>query len=44
LENEGQFFLALCGPASRYSPDEKSGAVAFVGFMDMGLCSSQPQK
>ncbi|KQM78787.1 hypothetical protein ASE74_12540 [Pedobacter sp. Leaf216] len=28
----GLWFLAVCSPAIRYSPDEESGAAASVGF------------
>ncbi|WP_055903144.1 hypothetical protein [Pedobacter sp. Leaf216] len=35
----GLWFLAVCSPAIRYSPDEESGAAASVGFRFLAVCS-----
>jgi len=37
--NESRCAVAVCGPAIRCGPDEKSGAAAAVGFMIRSLFS-----
>ncbi|MET4083370.1 hypothetical protein ABIB40_003341 [Pedobacter sp. UYP30] len=35
---EGRFFIGSASPANRYSPDEKSGAAAFIRFINENQC------
>ena len=33
LKTNGSVFHSTCSPANRYSPDEESGAAAFIRFI-----------